>query len=46
MNKGGFSSMQSQQSSSRNRGRYNKSTHADRAVTKITPVQSTFIHTY
>ena len=37
--------MQSQQSSARNRSHYNKSIRADRAVTKITPIQSASIHT-
>jgi len=40
-----FSYMQSQQSSTCNRGRYNKSTHADHAVTKITSVQFAPMHT-
>ena len=45
MNRGRFSCMQSQQSSACNCGRCNKSTCADRAVTKITHVQSAPMNT-
>jgi len=46
MNRGRFFCMQYQQSSTNNHDRYNKSTHADHAVIRITSVPSAPMHTY
>ena len=44
MDRGGFLCMQSQQSSANYLGRYNKSTRANHAFTRITPVLFTLMH--